>query len=261
MARIRKGGAKLINIDSQLTIKRNSEIQDDKFQEDDQVLVQRAREGDPDAFGILVTKYRAKAYGWVKNMTVDTFLAEDIVQDALLNAFLRLSDLVHPSRFGPWLHRIVQNQANMRLRRGGYFGKEMPFTSVVKVEKESLEVDWSNLDNILFRLEQSVEKQASSNPMEIVVRKETISGIKELVLCLTIKERQVFEAFFFEQLPPAEIAKLLDTKVSNVYNLISRSKVKVQNERIRVHINQYVQNRRKSGLRRKTVLDKSKLIW
>src|SRR5687767_1360989 len=43
--------------------------------------------------------------------------AEDVVQEALLQAFLGLERLRDPERFGSWLYGITLNLARMRLRR------------------------------------------------------------------------------------------------------------------------------------------------
>jgi len=45
--------------------------------------------------------------------------AEDAVQDALVVAWQRFDDLREPTRFGPWLDRIVVNGCRDRLRRRG----------------------------------------------------------------------------------------------------------------------------------------------
>lgn len=42
--------------------------------------------------------------------------AEDLVQEALLHAYLGLSQLRDPARFGAWLCGIAVNLAKMRLR-------------------------------------------------------------------------------------------------------------------------------------------------
>ncbi len=95
----------------------------------DHELVARAREGDPDAFGELVRRHRARAIGVAKTLTQDPHMAEDIVQEALVKAFLKLGTLVDEGRFAPWLSRIVRNEAYMKLRRGGPHGKERPFAA------------------------------------------------------------------------------------------------------------------------------------
>jgi DNA-directed RNA polymerase specialized sigma24 family protein len=43
--------------------------------------------------------------------------AQDIAQEAALQAFLRLGELQDAGRFGAWLHAIAANLARMELRR------------------------------------------------------------------------------------------------------------------------------------------------
>jgi DNA-directed RNA polymerase specialized sigma24 family protein len=77
-----------------------------------------------------------------------------------------------------------------------------------------------------------------------------------VIKVLNKREREIFEAYFFQQLPPQEIASLFQTTTSNVYNILSRSRAKVQKERIRIYINHYVKERRELGLPKKRILTK-----
>ncbi|MFC4619409.1 RNA polymerase sigma factor [Camelliibacillus cellulosilyticus] len=219
----------------------------------DRDLVERAKKNDPDAFGELVSRHRAKAYGWAQKISKDPYLAEDIVQDALLQAYLQIGQLIDETKFMSWFYRIVANQSYMRLRRGGNFAKEKPLASFTK-EGEMVEID-----QILFRLSESAYYAATDCPVEWLLRKETITGIKGLLHCLTDRERAIFEKFFFEQLSPQEMANLFGYKISNVYNLISRSRAKVQLEHIRASIRDYIKTREEDGLPKKCILDHTKI--
>ncbi|MBP1993764.1 RNA polymerase sigma factor [Paenibacillus eucommiae] len=227
-------------------------------------LVERARSGDQDAFSELVRKHRAQAFGWANTITRDTYLAEDVVQDALIRAFLHLGTLMDTGRFLPWLQRIIRNQAYMKLRRGGPYGKECPFTSFVPSTANAADssggdsnpMDWGDIDRILFRLSRSAaeEAQRSSDPVKGLLRRELMDNLQVLLGCLGKRERQIFEAHFFGELSPAEIAAMFETTTANVYNLLSRSRSKVQKERIRVSIRLYVQRRAELGLKRVNIL-------
>lgn len=220
-------------------------------------LVDRARSGDREAFGELVRRHRTKALGWANSMTQDVYLAEDIVQDALIRAFLHLGTLVDGTRFTPWLKKIVYNQANMKLRRGGLYGKEMPFTSFKESSIAYDEVDWTDIEHILFHLSKSSSDcYQTPDASARLMRKELFATIREVIKVLNKREREIFEAYFFQQLPPQEIASLFQTTTSNVYNILSRSRAKVQKERIRIYINHYVKERRELGLPKKRILTK-----
>ncbi|WP_199616138.1 RNA polymerase sigma factor [Paenibacillus alkalitolerans] len=223
-------------------------------------LVEQARAGDREAFNELVRRHRAKAFGWASAISRDTAMAEDIVQEALISAFLHIGKLSEISRFHSWFHRIVQNQAYRRLRRGGPYGRERPFTSI---EEETSTIgfsswnntDWSDIDSILFHFSESLKtRQSDEDPETRVVRYELVESIRSLMQCLSKNERNVFEAHFFRQLPPAEIAVLFGTSTSNVYTLLSRSRSKVKKERIQVYFRGVAKQMAQDGKTTKRIL-------
>ncbi|WP_182914288.1 RNA polymerase sigma factor [Paenibacillus sp. 1011MAR3C5] len=226
--------------------------------------VTRAREGDQEAFGELVRMHRAKALGIAGAMTKDAHLAEDIVQEALMRAFMHLSSLSDNNRFAAWLQRIVRNQVYMKLRRGGPYGNERPFESLLghaegqrsSAADAAAHVDWGDMDSILFHLAGQAHEAAmnSANPDVSLMRKETLQGIHMLIRCLSKREREIFEARFFSELPPSEIAAMFGTTTAGVYNSLSRSRTKLQRERIRISIGLYVERRAALGLPRKKIL-------
>ncbi|MFD0619106.1 RNA polymerase sigma factor [Paenibacillus sp. GCM10027629] len=93
-------------------------------------LIERAQQGDHDAFSELVRRHRSNAHAWALGITQDSFMAEDVVQDALLKAFMHLGTLVDVSRFLQWLHTIVRNQAMMSSDAVDLMGKRDPLLVV-----------------------------------------------------------------------------------------------------------------------------------
>ncbi|RED55478.1 RNA polymerase sigma factor [Cohnella lupini] len=238
------------------------EVDENTEEPDDRQLVARAREGDHAAFYDLVRRHRAKACGIARSMMQDEHLAEDIVQEALVRAFLRLGTLVDGNRFLPWFHRIVRTQAWMKLRRGGRYRREMPFSGLIAPTATGVDSDrghWESLDRVLFHMRRRSEERIriSGDPSEELLRKEMLDTIGGLLVCLSGKEREIFEAHFFGELSPKEIAELFRITPANVYNNISRAKAKLQNERLRVYVNGYVRQRRTRGLPVKKILDVS----
>jgi RNA polymerase sigma-70 factor (ECF subfamily) len=82
-------------------------------------LVERARGGDAEAFGELVTMHQAAAFRVAYVLTGSTADAEDSAQEAFVKAYLALDGFRGGAPFRPWLLTIVGNEARNRLRSRG----------------------------------------------------------------------------------------------------------------------------------------------
>ncbi len=74
-------------------------------------LIERAKENDREAQFDLYKKYNAAMYNAALRITRNTALAEDVIQEAFLNAFQSLAYYRGEASFGSWLKRIVINKA------------------------------------------------------------------------------------------------------------------------------------------------------
>jgi len=90
---------------------------DGKGRTGDATLVRRAREGDREAFGLLVERYMRPAYAVALSVTKRHEDAEDAAQEALAVAMERLDECRNPEKFGSWLLTIVKNRSRNLLRR------------------------------------------------------------------------------------------------------------------------------------------------
>lgn len=70
-------------------------------------LVDRARSGDREAFGVLAAGAIDRLYAIARLLLRDTELAEDAIQDALVRAWRDLPTLREADRFDAWLHRLL----------------------------------------------------------------------------------------------------------------------------------------------------------
>ena len=62
-------------------------------------LVVRARSGSLDAYGAIVRRFQDLAYGYAYSLLGDFHLAEDVAQEAFLEAYRHLVDLREPAAF------------------------------------------------------------------------------------------------------------------------------------------------------------------
>lgn len=82
-----------------------------------QEIIARIAEGDTQAFGRLVSRYRDMAFGYALSLLDQEQMAEDAVQEALVVAYTNLDRLQEPQAFGAWLRGIVRHQCYRAQRR------------------------------------------------------------------------------------------------------------------------------------------------
>ena len=83
---------------------------------EDQTLVRRALEADPESFGELCRRYYHSLVAVADSVLLDHHLAEDAAQETLAAACRQLPKLRRPERFGPWIVAICRNVAKDMLR-------------------------------------------------------------------------------------------------------------------------------------------------
>src|SRR5215471_121936 len=80
-------------------------------------LIHSVREGDDDAYSIIVRRFQDMAVGYGYSILRDFQLAEDAAQEAFFEAYRSLDQLRIPDAFPGWFRRIVFKQCD-RITRG-----------------------------------------------------------------------------------------------------------------------------------------------
>ena len=83
----------------------------------DRRLVERAMQGDEEAFDRLVEGIGDGLHSVARRILRDTTLAQDATQEALLDAWRNLPRLRDPDRFEAWAYRLLVNACNAVARR------------------------------------------------------------------------------------------------------------------------------------------------
>ena len=102
--------------------------------QDNAALVAQVLAGDKSAFAPLIDRHRPGAIRLARRLLGDSADAEDVVQEALPQAFLGSHDLRRPERFGAWLLGIVVNSCRMQLRsRHAVYPKEVAGARILPI--------------------------------------------------------------------------------------------------------------------------------
>jgi RNA polymerase sigma-70 factor (ECF subfamily) len=83
----------------------------------DAALIDRTLAGEPAAFGELVLRYQDRLYNSLVRVLGSAEDARDAVQEAFVQAFVKLESFRGSSAFYTWLYRIAFNQAMSHARR------------------------------------------------------------------------------------------------------------------------------------------------
>jgi RNA polymerase sigma-70 factor (ECF subfamily) len=84
---------------------------------EDQAWIKETLAGDENAFAKLIAKYKDRFFGLACNILGSRSEAEDVLQDAFLQAFRNLAGFRNHSQFSTWFYSIVLNRSRNRLRR------------------------------------------------------------------------------------------------------------------------------------------------
>jgi RNA polymerase sigma-70 factor, ECF subfamily len=82
----------------------------------DDIAIDKARGGDPDAFRVLVERHARPVFRLAFRMTGNEIDAEDMVQETFLKAWKQIARFDGRAAFGTWLHRICANCALDHIR-------------------------------------------------------------------------------------------------------------------------------------------------
>lgn len=156
----------------------------------DKALVVAAKNGDGQAFDILVRRYRSKMLRIAQRFTRNEADAEDIVQQSFQKAFVHLQQFEGHSTFSTWLTRIAINQALMFLRKK-VSTAEVPLVEQSNVENgATLSVDFPdsrvNPEDSCARQEQKEILSAALNKLS--------PGMREAIRLREIEELSTKEA-------------------------------------------------------------------
>jgi RNA polymerase sigma-70 factor, ECF subfamily len=122
----------------------------------DRDLVERARNGDHDAFTVLARASADRLYAVARLILRDHGRAEDAAQEALVAAWHDLPALRDPDRFEAWLHRLLVRACYREARRDRRrqevdltdvtLGVVEPDRSLLLADRDALERGFRRLD-------------------------------------------------------------------------------------------------------------------
>jgi len=165
-------------------------------------LVHRAKQGDDEAFGMLVEQYQDNIYGYVSRMLHDPEEAEDVAQEVFIRAYRNLAGFREAASFPTWLYRIATNLAIDAAR-----------------SRKSRRADTVSLDEPVETAEGEISRQLPADRRGTVSQVESShlqQIVAEAIAQLSAKLRTVITLYDIEGLSYEEIAEVLGCPVGTV---------------------------------------------
>ena len=175
---------------------------------DDAQLIDQALHGQPEAFGQLVLKYQDRLYNTVFHVVGHAEDARDIVQEALVQAFLKLDSFRRHSAFYTWLYRIAFNLAVTQQRR------RRPTVSLDQMRETN----------------RSEPADDQLDPAEALERKERCRQVRRAIAQLSEPYRAVLVLREIDGCDYETISEILDLPVGTVRSRLHRARLQLREE-------------------------------
>ena len=175
----------------------------DRSEQSDEGIVQAVLEGNTALFELLMRRYNERLYRTARAITRDDREAEDVIQQAYVNAFTNLRQFKGQARFSTWLTRIAINEALARVRRRGRY--------------EPFDEDPSQQDSI-------VPLRSSPDPERQAFAGELRDLLEWAIDALPAGTREVFVLRDVEGLSTADTAASLGVSDDVVKTRLSRAR-------------------------------------
>jgi RNA polymerase sigma-70 factor, ECF subfamily len=183
---------------------RATTVTDDPVQRRDLILLERAREGDLDAFNDLVVLYQDLLYALVVRMVPDRDQASDAVQEAFFSAYRNLTGFRGGS-VRSWLSRIAINAA-MDAQR---LKKRRPADPYPELEDDT----WQP------------PADPSADPVTTSLQVERHQALNHALAQITDDQRTAIVLYDVEGYDYAEIAELTGVSLGTVKSRIHRGRL------------------------------------
>ncbi|MGA7908261.1 MAG: sigma-70 family RNA polymerase sigma factor [Candidatus Sulfotelmatobacter sp.] len=171
-------------------------------------LIQRAQNGDEQAFATLFELHKKRVYSVCLLMTKDVAEAEDLTQEAFLQVFRTIGTFRGDAAFSTWLYRIAVNTVLMKLRR--------------------------QKSKAVFSLSEPISPDSPSLSHDIGMKDSRLAGTIDRIALLRAIEalpegcRTIFALHEIEGYQHHEIAQLLDCSIGNSKSQLHKAKLKMR---------------------------------
>jgi len=164
-------------------------------------LVKRAQLGDRESLNRLSEQAKVRLYEYVFRLTLEEDLAQDIVQETILEMFRIFNKLEKSERFWNWLHGIAFNKVR------SHYGRR-----------------WRHKTTSLSEADLEIPARDSQNGLAGMINRELRQVVVRSMQELEPRHRAVLTMRCYEQMPYSKIAELMGCTEFGAQSLFYRAK-------------------------------------
>jgi len=183
-------------------------------QNEDQALVEKVQNGDPQAYNLLVLKYQTRIGHLISRFVRNQADVEDVAQEAFIKAYKALKNFRGDSQFYTWLYRIAINTAKNHLVS---MGRRTPAGGTLDAQEAE-------------QYEGAYALQETATPDREIQAEEVKQTVNKAIAALPEDLRTAITLRELEGLNYEEIAMVMDCPIGTVRSRIFRAREAVDKQ-------------------------------
>jgi RNA polymerase sigma-70 factor (ECF subfamily) len=184
--------------------------------EDEELLVDRCRQGDRESFAQLMRLHEKQIYNFTYRMLGNEEEAEDLTQDIFVAAFRGIRRFRGEAKFSTWLYRIALNQTRNRIKylsRRDFFAKQ---SRRAQYRDESL---WENPEFLA---------DGNPTPEQWTLTKSMATQVQECLNQLAPQTKQILVLRDVQGFSYEELGEMLSLNPGTVKSRLHRARAALQ---------------------------------
>ena len=172
-------------------------------------LIEQLRQGNEAAFKIVCDLNQDRIYNAILCIVQSIADAEDLTQEAFIEAFTNIDSFNEQSKLSTWLYRIAINKA---LNHRRFWRAKKRLSGVLSI----------------FNLSEADDAPDFVHPAALLEQKEQSEQLFKAIDALPDKQKTAFVLRQSDDLTYAEIAEVMHTTIPSVESLLFRAKQNLQ---------------------------------
>lgn len=178
---------------------------------DERRLIRKAKAGDQQAFGALLSKHEMRMYNIAYRMMGNSEDAMDMVQEAMIKVYRSLGRFEGSAQLGTWLYRVTTNTCLDELRR-------RKLRQTVSLDERMEKGAPSPPDHIFAKPEEAVEQMEKNQALRAAIKKLTPEHQAAIVL-------RDMQGMTYQQ-----AAKIMDCPIGTMKSRVNRARAALREE-------------------------------